>query len=728
MSHLIATVTITYEDDVVVARQRARQVAALLGFDPQDQTKIGTAVSEIARNAFRYAGGGLVEFFLEGQTRPQSLLIKVSDRGPGIADLQQILDGRYRSTTGMGMGLIGARRLMDRCEVHTESGKGTIVCLRKGLGPRAPLWTAADIRRAGEQLARQPVQSIQEELRLRNHELLRTLEELRARQEELLRVNQELEDTNRGVVALYAELDERADHLRRADQMKSHFLSNMSHEFRTPLNSILALSGLLLERADGDLNDEQEKQVRFIRKGAETLLELVNDLLDLAKIEAGKLEVKPVDFDLKGMFSALRGMLKPLLVSSSLTLTFEEPADMPTLFTDEGKVSQIVRNFLSNALKFTERGEIRVTAAAGPGPDELTIAVADTGIGIKPEDQEHIFREFTQLDNPVQRRVKGTGLGLPLCRKLAVLLGGTVTLESQVGRGSTFRVTIPMRYQGVEEKAHERTLDRIDNVEPGRTPILLIEDDLRARHLYEQLLQGSSYHLIAASGLRQADWIVQTRQPAAIVLDMLLRGEDAWQWLARMKAEDRTRHIPILVATTVEDREKGLSLGADGYCAKPLEAGRLQGELARVIEAAMDRARDRPVLLIVDDDAVFRYRFLRQTTDLSYHVAEAVDGIEGLRLARELCPAMIWLDLNMPGLSGWEVIQQLATSPETAEIPIVVVTSQDLTSAERAALGPAVRAVIKKDETAEEAMRRILTDTAPEIRLRPRTSGASLDT
>jgi signal transduction histidine kinase len=263
----------------------------------------------------------------------------------------------------------------------------------------------------------------------------------------LEQLNRELEDTNRGVVALYAELDERADHLRRVDEMKSHFLSNMSHEFRVPINAILSLAHLLLDRIDGELTPEQDLQVSFIRKAAEDLAELVNDLLDLAKIEAGKITVRPSEFDVNTLFGTLRGMLRPLLLGETVDLVFETPADMPPLFTDESKVSQILRNFISNALKFTERGEVRVSARLASEGDRIILAVADTGIGIAPDDQEAIFEEFTQLENALQRRVKGTGLGLPLCRKLATLLGGRVEVDSQVGVGSTFSVVLPLRYQ-----------------------------------------------------------------------------------------------------------------------------------------------------------------------------------------------------------------------------------------------------------------------------------------
>jgi len=257
MNFPILTVNIRYENDTVGARQRARQIARLLGYDAQDQTRIATAVSEIARNAFRYAGGGRVEYSVETGSHPESLVIRVADNGPGIADLDRILEGRYRSATGMGLGIVGTRRLMDGFAIESTPSAGTTVTLKKNLSRRSSGLDGASILRIAEQLAAEKPQDAFSEIQLQNQELLRTLEELRKRQDELKRLNRELEDTNRGVVALYAELDEKADHLRRADDLKSKFLSNMSHEFRSPLNSILALSRLLLDGVDGPLNSNR---------------------------------------------------------------------------------------------------------------------------------------------------------------------------------------------------------------------------------------------------------------------------------------------------------------------------------------------------------------------------------------------------------------------------------------------------------------------------------------
>jgi signal transduction histidine kinase len=412
----------------------------------QDQTRIATAVSEIARNAFQYAHGGKVVFELASE--PRRLQISIRDRGPGIAQLAEVLDGRYRSPTGLGLGLLGARRLSDRFTVRSAPGEGTVVVLEKLIEDRAELGAstpAAVVSRVSRELALLAPHDPLTEIREQNQEVLRALDELRERQAEIERLNQELAETNRGVLALYAELDEKAADLARASELKSRFLSNISHELRTPLNAILNITRLLIERIDGPLTEEQERQVRFVRGAASTLSEMVNDLLDLARIEAGRSVVRPMRFTAVDLFAALRGMFRALAPSDRVALVLDEPVDIPPLTTDEGKLSQILRNFIANALKFTESGQVRVSAAMA-GDDEVVFAVADTGIGIAPEDQERIFEEFSQLESALQRKAVGAGLGLPLSRKLAELLGGRVALTSTPGVGSTFSVTIPTVY------------------------------------------------------------------------------------------------------------------------------------------------------------------------------------------------------------------------------------------------------------------------------------------
>jgi signal transduction histidine kinase len=257
----------------------------------------------------------------------------------------------------------------------------------------------------------------------------------------------ELEETNRGVVALYAELDAQADQLREATELKSRFLAYMSHEFRTPINAIRSIARLLVDRVDGPLTPEQEKQVGFIQSNAAEFAEMVDDLLDFAKVEAGRVEISPAWFEMVDLFSALRGIFKPVLVNPDVSLVFEEPVDIPKLFTDDKKLSQILRNFISNALKFTSRGEVRVCART-QGDGYVTFSVADTGVGIAPQYHHAMFQDFSQVNSPIQKRLRGTGLGLSLSKRLAELLEGSVFFESEPGKGSTFFVRIPAQLKG----------------------------------------------------------------------------------------------------------------------------------------------------------------------------------------------------------------------------------------------------------------------------------------
>ena len=274
--------------------------------------------------------------------------------------------------------------------------------------------------------------------------LARLRHDLEQKTLEIEALQNELEETNRGVVALYAELDVQTEELRQATELKSRFLAYMSHEFRTPIASIQSLTRLLIARIDGPLTVEQERQVKFISDTASEFSDMVNDLLDLAKMEAGRVDIDAAWFELVDLFSALRGMFRPVLVNPDVNLIFEEPQGLPRLFSDDRKLSQILRNFISNALKFTVQGDVRVSAVLSDD-GFVTFAVSDSGIGIAPDAHAAIFQDFVQVDSPLQKRLRGTGLGLSLSKRLAGLLGGSVGFESDLGMGSTFWVKLPVR-------------------------------------------------------------------------------------------------------------------------------------------------------------------------------------------------------------------------------------------------------------------------------------------
>ncbi len=687
MSEPILHIVLRTERDVVQARQRARDLAALLGFDNQDQIRLATATSEIARNAFRYARNGSVQFFIQLEP-PQQVEVLISDSGPGIKNLETILEGRYRSETGMGMGILGTKRLMDDFELLSDSD-GTRARLRKRIPRYARALSARGAVELAEQLRQRESDSPYDEIDRQNQELLKTLQELRARQEELTLLNRELEDTNRGVVALYAELDERADYLRRASDLKTKFLSNVSHEFRTPLNSIISLARMLMDKMDGDLTREQEKQVQYIESSARDLQEMVNDLLDLAKVEAGKIRIRTKVFEVQDLFSALKGMLKPLLAdNTAVELNFDEPTGIAPLRTDEGKVSQIVRNLISNALKFTPDG--RVTVCAKPAPNNRVIfEVADTGIGIPPEYHETIFQEFSQVENPLQERHRGTGLGLPLCRNLALLLGGRLWLESELGKGSKFFVEIPMFYVG--EAAQTEGADLLPSPEFHRTPVLIVEDNPETASLFESYLRNSEFQPIIANDLQQAEAWMARHTPAVLLSDIYFGEDTAWEFIRQVRRN--LPHLPLILTSAYDLGQRALAEGANLFLLKPVEQDQVLQELRRLTSQTGTRR-----LLLVDDNEVSRY-ILRELLDRPWlDLSEAKNGTEALALIRGNAPHAVILDLLMPDMSGMEVLRTLRSRSETETLPVLIYTSKVLTEDERSQIESLRAKIVRKED------------------------------
>lgn len=548
----LLSLRIQSESDIVMARQRARQVATLLGLKTPDQVGLATAVSEIVRNAVLYAGEARVDFEMDVYSRPQFLWVQVTDQGPGIHDLEGVLAGRFQSKTGLGVGLSGARRLTDRFEISSSKTEGTVVRFGKAVQGHTQPLDMGGLARLSSQLAKLPTPEIRDDLQQQNQDLIQTLETLRAKERELEdrrleleRLNLELAETNRGVVALYAELEERAIALRRSDEVKTQFLSYVSHEFRTPVNSVMALTHLLLKRTDGELSIEQEKQVVYIRKAVEGLAEMVNDLLDLAKVEAGKTEVRKSIVEVSQVLGSLRALMRPLATNDDVTLTFEESPAGLVMETDEAKLGQILRNLVSNALKFTEKGEVRIRISSPAGSGLISFFVEDTGIGIAPEHLDVIFQEFSQIQHSIQRRVKGTGLGLPLSRKLAELLGGTLEVSSRQGVGSTFVLTLPGKASipAVAGDAPANLRGKTD------AAVLIVDDEEASRYVCRQMFRGKGYRIIESGALEAAER-ARFERPELIILDLMMPGRTGFEVLDELKANPETRDIPVVIHTS----------------------------------------------------------------------------------------------------------------------------------------------------------------------------------
>jgi signal transduction histidine kinase len=588
----ILKVAIADEQDIVSARQKTRKLAQFLGFENQDQARLATAVSELSRNVFQYAGSGFVEFFFKN---PQTFNVRVSDSGPGIEHIDDILNGLYVSKTGMGIGLLGAKKIMDAFSIETSPGKGTTVVISKLLD-RPKHIPLSDFSKLAEELAiKSEASSAFEEVQMQNRELLQALEAAKSAKSDLAELNRELAETNRGVVALYSELDEKAASLQRANIVKTSFLSNMTHEFRTPLSSIISLTRILISRIDGPLNSEQERQVGYIRKSSEDLLELVNDLLDLAKVEAGKVNVKAEEFFLSEMLGALRGVFRPLVNGTNVEFVIEDPPTPIRMHSDLGKISQVLRNLLSNAIKFTENGTIRLSSRIG-GNDHVVFTVEDTGSGVDPEHWKTIFEDFGQLATETRGGHKGTGLGLPLSRKLSKLLGGDLWIESQAGKGSKFHLEIPRIYRGEGEAvlfAHERSDSKKDLQATGsdKFKVLVIDDHEPSRYVLKSQISRE----IGADFIEAEDGQIGLKKaiefsPDVVFLDLNMPILDGFQVIERLKSDERTRSIPVIINTARKldsrDREELEKTSAAVLSKDSKDDQQAQGELRSALRSA----------------------------------------------------------------------------------------------------------------------------------------------
>lgn len=567
----LLTVSISAETDLLLARRRATEIAGLLGMEKQDQTRIATAVSEIVRNAYNYAHGGRVEFFID-RVPHTALRVVVQDRGPGIPHLQSIWGGTYQSQTGMGLGILGAKRLSDSFDIESGPEGTTVTLVKNGSGDAAarPAFDAEVLTALTASRSSDAVTVLVDQ----NQELMQLLEQLRLREIELERLNRELEETNRGVMVLYSELEDKAEAVQQANEMKSRFLSTVTHELRTPLNSIVSLSRLLLHHTDGDLSPEQEKQVGFILRSAQNLTELVNDLLDLAKVEAGKVSVRPTRVSVADVFSALRGMFRPIVQTDQVDFRVEMPAPDMELITDEGKLSQVLRNFISNALKFTEQGAV-VLSAQQLGP-AIVFSVTDTGVGIAPENRELVLQEWAQVEGSGTPKHRGSGLGLPLAKKFTELLGGEMWFESKLGEGSKFYVRLPIGDLGDDDasttpKAH---LDAF---------VAVVDDDEVARYLLRrQLTTLTSAKILEAADGKQGLELIRSHKPALAVLDFVMPELSGIEVAQELRKDSQLAELRIVVITskTLSEGERTLLHSLD---AEVLERKDSSSEEQRVV-------------------------------------------------------------------------------------------------------------------------------------------------
>jgi PAS domain S-box-containing protein len=485
-----------------------------------------------------------------------------------------------------------------------------------------------------------------------------------------------------------------------ANRAKSDFLAKMSHELRTPLNSIIGFSEMLEDETFGSLNDKQRRSVDNVLTSGRQLLQVINDILDLSKVEAGRMQLAPTELDAGFALGEVRGVIESLARTKGHTLEIEVEPGLPPLLADPGRFRQIMYNLLSNAIKFTpDGGRIRMTARRAAGEGAVEIAVADTGIGIAPIDQERIFREFEQLDSAYVRQQQGTGLGLALTRKLIDLHGGRIWVESEVGRGSTFRFVLPNRARQRPSPApFAIPREAVVSVESGPL-VLVVEDDPRAGDLLGHYLKEAGYRVAHASSGAQAIALAKSLKPDAITLDILLPGEDGMAILGQLKGATETKAIPVVVVSITDHRELGYSLGAVEWLVKPVQRDSFVTAVRRTIGTLPAGAP--PRVLIVDDEPAT----VELLTDLlaaqGFRAMTAHNGREGIEMALAQRPDVIVLDLIMPGESGFDVVRRLRDHPWGRNVPILVFTGKDLSAEDRGRLFDGVQAIVPKDGPAE---------------------------
>jgi CheY-like chemotaxis protein/signal transduction histidine kinase/CHASE3 domain sensor protein len=564
-----------------------------------------------------------------------------------------------------------------------------------------------DLRSTNEELKTKTT-----ELQEQSHRLVASEEELRVQTEELHASNEELREKSvtlneqkDALQSLQKETQEKAEELARASQYKSEFLANMSHELRTPLNSLLILSRSLADNDEENLSGEQVESARIIHDAGSNLLHLINDILDLSKVEAGKMELVVDTFPLADLARTLTRTFNHVAQEKKLTFSVNVAPGLPaTIRTDGGKLEQVANNLLSNAFKFTAAGTVGVHVAR-PAPDAIlppglvpattiAITVSDTGIGIPADKLQRVFHAFEQVDASTSRQYGGTGLGLAISRRIAMLLGGDIVLASESGRGSTFTVYLPEEAPDaghtadivpVQQAAAEATLplspgllaDTIDDdrgsLNPGDTVILVVEDDPAFARILADMVHRKGHRVLTAADGESGLALAKRYRPTGILLDVMLPGMDGWAVIERLKGDAATRHIPVHFISATDDATRGLELGAVGFLTKPVSRESIATAFDRMLHFAEGRTRH---LLVVDDDADARTAVRTLLKDDSVIIEEAASGEEALAKTSHTVFDCIVLDLGLPGMSGIEFLEHLSRGGHTP--PVVVYSGRDL--------------------------------------------------
>ena len=504
-----------------------------------------------------------------------------------------------------------------------------------------------------------------------------------------------VEEANAQLVLVNQQLEE-------ASRLKSQFLANMSHELRTPLNSIIGFTNLILTDDVQPPTEEQKEGLEIVLRNAKNLLALISDVLDLSKIEAGKLTITPEVFEIGDVLKDAIATIEPLLSDKPVRLTMEIEPDMPGVFSDPARIKQIVLNLLSNAAKFTDAGQIRVTAKT-PDGNAVSVAVEDTGPGIPSDYTRVVFEEFRQVDGSNTRKHGGTGLGLTISRRLAKLLGGDLAVQSVIGEGSTFILTLPRVYRPVEDEKVRLEIPAppLPAMSPGSNNLVIcVDDDREVLLLLKNYLVAEGFEFLGVSDSQEAIGTIRSYRPILVILDIMMSRKDGWQILQELKSDEELKNIPVIIHSVVDNKALAISLGAESYLVKPVEAERIVSVVRKYTGTAGGE------ILVVDDNVEFT-AFLQNLLEKSrFKILTAQNGAEAMNLLRRTAPSLVFLDLLMPGTDGFDVVEQMYGDEKMRDIPIVVLTAKEVTDEERAALTSNAKDIVRKEGLTREAILR----------------------
>jgi signal transduction histidine kinase/ActR/RegA family two-component response regulator len=574
----ITSMKLNSETDVVVARQRAAQISRLIGFDNLEQVRIATAISEIARNAFLYAGAGAIHFEIFTAKDPQNFRITVSDKGPGIQGAQAILSGEGRLKSGVG-GMLAASRIMDGFDVDSSPERGTVIVLTKKLPPNAPSVSTAQIDTIKRLLETPDDQISMEGVRQLNSDLLVALNELRFKQEQLAGFNEVLEQNNRGLNLARAEAE-------RAAQAKDDFLATLSHELRTPLTPILGWVRMLRE---GSLDaEETARALAVIERSVKAQAELINDLLDISRIVSGKLLINICQVNIKTVLEGVIEDVRCAAEAKGIALEAAYGFVGASIQGDPSRLQQVLWNLLTNALKFTSRGG-KVEARLQRINAFVEIQIRDNGIGINPEFLPHIFERFSQADSSSTRDYGGLGIGLSLVHSIIGLHGGTIRAESEgLGKGSIFTISLPVKEPVSEIRSVAampvQNQKREGTINLGSLRILVVDDDEDARELLRVALSLKGAAVAVASSVDEALQHIVVEPPDLIVSDLAMPGRDGFELIREVKT--RYPLMPVIALTAFardEDSVRCLKAGFRMHLTKPVDPYELISAIERVV-------------------------------------------------------------------------------------------------------------------------------------------------